>query len=199
MKGVSDSPAPLVVVMGVTGAGKTTVGVALGRRLRVPFADADDFHSQANIDKMSAGVALDDADRLPWLRAVGTWLAGHTGTGGVVSCSALKRAYRDVLRESAPTACFVHLYGDAEVIGARVAGRPGHFMPASLVTSQLETLEPLEPDECGLVLDLSRPVDELVDAYLAAARSSPPPDLTPPPASLHRHRPSGPGKTGSAT
>ncbi|GAA3104811.1 gluconokinase [Streptosporangium carneum] len=168
------SPAPVLVVMGVTGVGKTTVGRALSRRLDVPFADADDFHSQANIDKMSAGVPLDDADRLPWLRAIGAWLAERAGTGCVVSCSALRRAYRDILRESAPTACFVHLHGDAEVIRRRVTGRAGHFMPESLIASQLETLEPLEPDERGVVLDMGRPVDELVEAYLAATRSPAP-------------------------
>ncbi|WTY91404.1 gluconokinase [Sphaerisporangium sp. NBC_01403] len=173
--------APLLVVMGVTGSGKTTVGAALAQRLRVPFADADDFHSQANVDKMSAGVPLDDADRLPWLRSIGAWLAGHVAGGGVVSCSALKRSYRDVLREAAPGVGFVHLHGDQEVVRRRVAGRPGHFMPASLVASQFQTLEPLEDDERGVVLDLGRTVDELVEDYLAAA---PPPKTlpeTPPP------------------
>ncbi|MFI9438519.1 gluconokinase [Streptosporangium sp. NPDC052375] len=164
--------APLLVVMGVTGSGKTTVGAALAQRLRVPFADADDFHSEANVAKMSAGVPLDDDDRLPWLRAIGSWLAGHAAGGGVVSCSALRRGYRDVLRHSAPAVGFVHLAGDIEVVRRRVSGRPGHFMPASLVASQFETLEPLEPDEHGIVLDLDRPVDELVEAYLAAAPSS---------------------------
>ncbi|MEV7006571.1 gluconokinase [Streptosporangium sp. NPDC051022] len=164
------SPAPLLVVMGVAGSGKSTVGRALGRRLGIPFADADDFHSGANLEKMAAGVALGDADRLPWLRAVGAWLGEHRGTGGVMSCSALRRAYRDVLREAAPTVFFVHLHGDPEVIRARVAGRSGHFMPESLIASQLETLEPLGPDEHGVAVDLNRPVGELVDACLAAIR-----------------------------
>ncbi|MEU7455540.1 gluconokinase [Streptosporangium roseum] len=175
---VQDSPdsvpaVPLLVVMGVTGSGKTTVGIALGRRLRVPFADADDFHSEASIAKMSAGIPLDDADRLPWLRAIGAWLAEHAATGGVASCSALKRGYRDLLRRAAPSVSFVHLDGDAEVVRRRVAGRPGHFMPASLVTSQFETLEPLQTDERGIVLDFDRPVAELVEAYLAAAPARP--------------------------
>lgn len=161
--------APLLVVMGVTGSGKTTVGAALSQRLRVPFADADDFHGEANVAKMSAGIPLDDDDRLPWLRAIGAWLAEHTVTGGVASCSALKRSYRDILRHSAPTVSFVHLAGDAEVIRRRVADRPGHFMPASLVASQFEILEPLGPDEHGIVLDFGRPVDELVEAYLTEA------------------------------
>jgi gluconokinase len=169
-------PAPLLVVMGVTGSGKTTVGAALAQRLRVPFADADDFHSEANIAKMSAGIPLDDSDRSPWLRAIGGWLAGHVTTGGVVACSALKRWYRDILRTAAPSVAFVHLAGEPSVVQRRVAGRPGHFMPASLVDSQFATLEPLEPNERGIVLDLSMSVDELVDAYLAAA------DLPPGPA-----------------
>ncbi|MEW2359127.1 gluconokinase [Spirillospora sp. NPDC029432] len=161
--------APLLVVMGVSGSGKTTFGTALARRLGVPFADADDFHPAANIAKMSAGVPLDDADRLPWLRAIGGWLAGHAGSGGAVGCSALKRAYRDLLREYAPAVEFVHLDGDPEVVRRRVAARPGHFMPAALVDSQFEALEPLEPGERGIVLDLDTPVGDLVDAYLAAS------------------------------
>ncbi|MER5650265.1 gluconokinase [Streptosporangium sp. NPDC002524] len=160
--------AALLVVMGVTGSGKTTVGAALSQRLRLPFADADDFHSEANVAKMSDGIPLDDEDRLPWLRSIGAWLAEHAATGGVASCSALKRSYRDILREAAPTVTFVHLHGDMDAVRRRVAGRAGHFMPASLVESQYKTLEPLEPDEQGIVLDFAKPVGELVDAYLAA-------------------------------
>ncbi|NMH97494.1 gluconokinase [Pseudonocardia sp. K10HN5] len=152
--------------MGVSGSGKTTVGAALAQRLRVPFTDADDFHPAANIAKMSAGRPLDDADRMPWLRAVGAWLAGHAQTGGVLSCSALKRAYRDVLRGSAPTVAFVHLAGSPALVARRVAGRPGHFMPAALVASQFHTLEPLQPDEPGVTLDLGLSVDDLVESYL---------------------------------
>lgn len=159
---------PLLTVMGVTGSGKTTVGAALAQRLRVPFADADDFHPPENVAKMSEGVPLDDADRLPWLHSIGAWLAGHADRGGVVSCSALRRRYRDVLRSAAPGQLFVHLDGPPEVVARRVAGRPGHFMPASLVASQYETLEPLDDDEIGLRLDLDLPVDELVEAYLTA-------------------------------
>jgi gluconokinase len=158
----------LVVVMGVTGCGKSTVGIALARRLGVPFADADDFHSQENVAKMAAGAPLDDADRGPWLHAIGVWLAEHAEHGAVASCSALKRAYRDVLREHAPDAFFVHLHGDAETVRRRVAGRAGHFMPSSLVASQFAALEPLGADEHGVVLPLDAPVDDLVDA---AARS----------------------------
>lgn len=163
---------PLLTVMGVTGSGKTTVGAALAQRLRVPFADADDFHPPENVAKMSAGIPLDDTDRIPWLRLIGDWLAGHAAGGGVVSCSALRRSYRDALRAAAPGQLFVHLDGPPEVVARRVAGRPGHFMPASLVASQYETLEPLGADECGLRLDLDLPVDDLVEAYLAATSTA---------------------------
>ena len=156
----------LVVVMGVTGSGKTTVGEALAERMGLPFADADGFHSPANVAKMRAGHALDDADRLPWLRAIGTWLAEHRDSGAVVTCSALKRAYRDILREKAPDITFLHLDGDIETVHARVAHRAGHFMPASLVQSQYDTLEPLGDDEQGVVIPLDLPVEEIVDRFL---------------------------------
>ena len=159
-------PPPLVVVMGVSGSGKTTVGAALAQRLRVPFADADDFHPEANIAKMSAGIPLTDDDRGPWLATIAAWLADHAASGGVASCSALRRSYREVLAAAAPQVFFVHLHGDPEVIATRVAGRPGHFMPAALVESQFATLEPLEPSEHGAVLDVDQPVDDLVTQSL---------------------------------
>lgn len=160
------SDAPLVVVMGVSGCGKSTVGAALARRLGVPFVDGDDLHPPANIAKMSAGRPLDDGDRAPWLAAIGAWLAGHRATSGVVSSSALKRAYRDALRLHAPGVRFLHLHGTPEVIAARQATRPGHFMPASLLASQFATLEELGPDEQGLVLDVTRPVESIVEEYV---------------------------------
>jgi gluconokinase len=153
--------APLVV-MGVSGSGKSTVGAALAQRMRVPFADADDFHPPENVAKMTAGEALDDHDRHPWLEAVGAWLADH-GDGGVMSCSALKRKYRDQLRQHAPGLAFVHLEGSHETIARRQASRPGHFMPASLLASQFATLEPLEPDERGVVIDVDQSVDAIVE------------------------------------
>jgi len=161
---------PLIVVMGVSGSGKSTAGAALAYRLGVPFADADDFHPAANIAKMKAGIALDDEDRHPWLEAIGNWLAEHQGGGGVMSCSALKRAYRDQLRSHCPRTEFVHLSGSPEVIAARQASRQGHFMPASLMASQFATLEPLEPDELGLTLDVSDDIDSIVESYLAQAQ-----------------------------
>ncbi len=157
---------PLVVAMGVSGSGKSTVGAALAQRLRVPFADADDFHPPANIEKMTAGEPLDDHDRQPWLEAIGAWLHGHAADGGVMSCSALKRKYRDQLRGHAPGVEFVHLHGSREVIARRQASRSGHFMPATLLDSQLAILEPLAPDESGLVVHVDQSIDEIVQAYL---------------------------------
>jgi len=162
-----DDAAPLVVVMGVSGSGKSTVGAALGQRLSVPFADADDFHPAANIAKMAAGHALDDDDRRPWLEAIGEWLAEHDAAGGVISCSALKHAYRDRLRRHAPRAWFVHLSGSREVIARRQAARPGHFMPSSLLDSQFATLEDLGPDEAGVVVDVDQSVDAIVAQVVA--------------------------------
>jgi gluconokinase len=156
-----------IVVMGVSGSGKSTVGAAVAQRLGVPFADADDFHPPANIAKMKAGIALDDDDRYPWLEAIGRWLAEHCREGGVMSCSALKRKYRDQLRRHCPQTEFVHLSGSPEVIAARQASRPGHFMPASLMASQFATLEPLAPDERGTTLDVTHDIDSIVESYLA--------------------------------
>lgn len=155
-----------IVVMGVSGSGKSTVGAALAQRLRVPFADADDFHPEANVAKMSAGHALNDEDRYPWLDAIGDWLAEHCGAGGVMSCSALKRKYRDQLRKHCPQVRFLHPSGSPEVIGRRQASRPGHFMPASLLASQFDTLEPLEADEHGVVVDVDQDIDAVVENYL---------------------------------
>lgn len=156
---------PLLVVMGVSGSGKSTVGAALAQRLGVPFADADDFHPAANIAKMTAGIPLDDEDRGPWLDAIGEWLAAHP-EGAVMSCSALKRSYRDRLRHHAHRVEFLHLAGSRAVIARRQASRPGHFMPASLLTSQFATLEPLEPDERGTVVDVDQGIDDIVQQYV---------------------------------
>lgn len=160
-------PAHLLVVMGVSGSGKSTVGAALAQRLRVPYADADDLHPEANIAKMAAGEALDDDDRYPWLETIGHWLADRDEGGGVISCSALKVRYRDQLRRHAPRVRFLHLSGTREVIGRRQASRPGHFMPASLLDSQFDTLEPLESEEDGLVIDVAQSVDAIVQQYVS--------------------------------
>ena len=155
-----------VVVMGVSGSGKSTVGAALAQRMRVPFADADDFHPAANIAKMSAGHALDDEDRYPWLESIGEWLAEHHD-GGVMSCSALKHTYRDQLRRHCPDVAFLYLSGSHEVIRRRQASRPGHFMPAALLDSQFATLEPLGPDEAGIAIDVDQSIDAIVGEYVA--------------------------------
>lgn len=170
---------PLVVVMGVSGSGKSTIGAALAQRLRVPFVDADDLHPEANIEKMSRGEALDDGDRYPWLETIGRWLADHPD-GGVVSCSALKRRYRDQLRHHSDRVEFLHLHGTHEVIARRQASRPGHFMPASLLTSQFATLEPLQPDEGGVVIDVDQSVDDIVQRFVDLLdAATPTPDSTP--------------------
>jgi len=166
---------PVLVVMGVSGSGKSTVGAAIAQRLRVPFADADDFHPPANIAKMTAGHALDDHDRHPWLEAIGEWLAAHPD-GGVMSCSALKRKYRDQLRHHARGVEFLHLHGSREVIARRQASRPGHFMPASLLASQFDTLEPLAPDERGVVIDVDQDIDSIVQQYVEHTTGTSNPD-----------------------
>lgn len=152
-----------VVFMGVSGTGKSAVGRPVSEALGLTFAEGDDFHPRANIDKMSSGVPLTDEDRWPWLRELADWTARHAaaGEGTGVACSALRRVYRDVLREGAPDTVFVHLAGTADVILERMGSRE-HFMPASLLDSQFATLEDLEPDEDGIVVDISRPLDDLV-------------------------------------
>ncbi|MGW0776121.1 gluconokinase [Streptomyces sp. NPDC002835] len=160
----------VVVVMGVAGTGKTTIGPLLAAALGVPYAEGDDFHPPANIAKMSAGVPLDDEDRRPWLDAVGAWAHGRAGLGGVVSSSALKREYRDRLRAAAPDAVFLHLTGSRELVERRMAERTGHFMPTALLDSQFATLQPLEDDEAGVAVDVSGSPEEITERAVAALR-----------------------------
>lgn len=156
---------PTVVVMGVAGSGKTTVGVILANQLGVPFADADDFHTPELKAKMAAGHPLTDEDRWPWLARLADWLRGEQ-EGSVLACSALRHAYRDVLRTASDQLCFLHLAGSPDVVTERVGHRRNHYMPASLVDSQYATLEPLAPDEFGVALDFTLPPERIVEQFL---------------------------------
>jgi gluconokinase len=160
-----------VVVMGVSATGKTTVGEQLAEELGCEFIEGDSLHPKANIDKMAKGVPLTDEDRWPWLKAIAERVAERdaTGTSTVVTCSALKRSYRDVLRDAAPT-FFVHLHAPFEVLQNRMQLRTKHFMPTSLLRSQFDTLEELGDDEAGAVVDVTPPIDEVVEEAVNAVR-----------------------------
>ncbi|HEY6090921.1 MAG TPA: gluconokinase [Gemmatimonadales bacterium] len=159
---------PDVCVMGVAGVGKTLVGAQLAAALGVPFLEGDQVHPAANVEKMAHGIPLTDEDRLPWLAAIATRIvaAKRAATGIVVSCSALKRSYRDILRSADPDLQFVHLVGDRALLARRLAARTGHFMPASLLDSQLATLEHPGPDEHAIVMDSSEPAETIVRTLL---------------------------------
>ncbi len=161
-----------ILLMGVSGSGKSTVGAALAAALAIPFADADAFHPAANVQKMARGEALTDADRMPWLDALGAWLAARP-QGGIIGCSALKRAYRDRLRGHAPDLRILHLAGAPGLIAARQAARPNHFMPASLMASQFATLEAPGPDEAAITLDITQPPDVLAARAIAELKETP--------------------------
>ena len=164
------APRPLrVVVMGVSGCGKSTIGRALAQRLNLPYLEGDELHPPANVARMAAGVPLTDDDRQGWLQAIAQELreAGEGGPAGrpglVVACSALKRRYRDLLREGAPDLRLVFLTGSPVLLAQRLAGRQGHYMPASLLPSQLQTLEPPDAGEGAIVCDIGHPVPALVE------------------------------------
>lgn len=159
-----------LVVMGVSGSGKTTLTQALGQALACPVLEGDAFHSAANVAKMQAGHPLTDADRWPWLDRLGTALGAAAQRSGiaVAACSALKRSYRERLATaSAAPLCFVLLDTDAGELARRMATRPGHYMPTSLLGSQLATLEPPGVDECAVTLDAVQPIEALVAEVLA--------------------------------
>ena len=172
-------PGTAIVVMGVSASGKSVVGIEIARRLHLPFVDADDLHPPENVAKMSQGIPLTDADRVPWLDLVGERLALRSAggqvpdgaaaeaSGVVVACSALKRSYRDRLRTHAPHTVFVHLAGDPELLSDRALARTGHFMPPALLQSQLATLEPLGSDEDGVVIDVADDVATIASRAVA--------------------------------
>lgn len=160
--------APVLVVMGVSGSGKSTVAGLLAERLGWDLVEGDDLHPDENVAKMASGVPLDDDDRAPWLDTVSSWIVEHAlaGVPGVVTCSALKRRYRDVLREH--DVVFVHLRGSGELLGTRMAAREGHFMPTSLLDSQFATLEPPQPDERHVDVDAGLTPEQQVERVLVA-------------------------------
>ena len=161
---------PVLVVMGVSGSGKSTVAGIVAGRLGWDLAEGDDLHPPANVAKMSAGTPLTDEDRWPWLDRVGDWIREHTAAGrpGVITCSALRRRYRDRLRGD--HVVFVHLAGTRDTIGRRMTARTDHFMPAGLLDSQLATLEPLDPDENGLVVEVGAAPGELAGEIIKRLR-----------------------------
>ena len=160
----SDRQQPVLVIMGVSGSGKSTFAGILAGQLGWDLEEGDDLHPAANVAKMASGQPLTDDDRWPWLDTVAAWITDHTTAGipGIITCSALKRSYRDRMR--GPNVVFVHLAGSKDQIGRRLAARSDHFMPPTLLDSQLTTLEPPGPDENTLVVDVGRrPAEEAAD------------------------------------
>jgi gluconokinase len=158
----------VIVVMGVSGAGKTTIGKLLGKRLGCEFADGDEFHPRANVKKMRSGVPLTDEDRWPWLHAIAQWIdeKRRENARAVTACSVLKRSYRDVVIGERRDVRLVYLEGSPELIARRVAARRGHYMPASLLDSQFATLEPPGPDENPICVSIDPSPDEIVSAII---------------------------------
>jgi carbohydrate kinase (thermoresistant glucokinase family) len=157
---------PPIIIMGVQGSGKSTIGTLLAQRLGVPFVDGDSLHSTENKEWMAAGRALSDGQRLPWLYEVGECLAAGAGTGVVVACSALKRSYRDVLRERAPEMLTIFASGDVGLIQSRLKARRHEYMPPSLLPTQLDDLEALQDDEPGLTVDIAKSPEDIVDCIM---------------------------------
>ena len=164
---VSNEQQPVLVIMGVSGSGKSTVAAILAGQLGWDLEEGDDLHPAANVAKMASGQPLTDEDRWPWLAIVGRELAAAGPDGLVLACSALRSSYREAIREQAPDTVFLHLHGSKEVLTARTEGRTGHFMPPALLDSQLATLEPLQADEAGVVVDIAAPVAAVVEHAMA--------------------------------
>jgi gluconokinase len=158
------SETQIVVVMGVSGSGKTTLARGIAQRLGWDFLEGDELHPSANVDKMAAGTPLTDEDRRPWLEAIGAWIDERvaTGTSAAITCSALRRSYRDLLRAGRPGVRFCHVTADAGLIAERVGHRRGHYMPPSLLPSQMATLEPLAADEPGITVSSAGSADEVL-------------------------------------
>jgi gluconokinase len=165
----------IIVVMGVSGSGKSTIGALLAGELRCPYAEADDFHPLANVEKMAAGQPLTDEDRMPWLAAIGAWMDEQIEAGrtAVVSCSALRRAYRDRLRAGRPEIQIVYLRGDRDLIAARLATRHGHFFHAEMLDTQFAVLEEPTPDEDVLVVSIGGTPQEIVADILTRLKGDP--------------------------
>ena len=163
---MSSHRVPPIIIMGIQGSGKTTIGELLAQSLGVPFIDGDTLHSSKNKSWMASGRALSDAQRLPWLHAVGESLALANGSGVVVACSALKRSYRDLLREHAPTMLTVFARGDTDLIHARITARRHEYMPSSLLPTQLDDLEEREDDEPGLTVDIAQTPEQIVERIM---------------------------------
>ena len=163
-----------IVVMGVAGVGKSSVAAALQRSLGWPFAEGDDFHPPSNVAKMRSGLALDDDDRWPWLAAIATWIGEQESVArdAIVTCSALKAGYRAALRQGHPSVWFVHLMAPREVIASRLAGRVGHFMPPTLLASQLDELEPLRAGEPGVNVHATDSAEATAAAIESLLRTS---------------------------
>ena len=159
---------PPIIVMGVQGSGKSTIGTLLAERLGARFVDGDNLHPAENKAVMAAGHALQDEHRLPWLHAVGERLAEDPESGIVIACSALKRGYRELLRGHAPALFTVDVEGPIELVAARIKGRAHEFMPPGLLQSQYDTLEVRDDDERGVTVDLVDPPNEIVDRIIAA-------------------------------
>lgn len=159
--------APVVVLMGVSGSGKTTVGRALAQRLGCPFYDADDFHPSANVAKMAAGTPLNDDDRRPWLARLQQLLAAHLAAGetAVLACSALKQSYREQLRAGNAALRFIYLHGDMNTIRRRLQARENHYMAAEMLPGQFDTLEEPSPAEAHWI-SIDGDVDEIVDRIM---------------------------------